>query len=72
MLHLWGRGEVYTDFWWGNTRERDHLEDPSLDGRVILRGYSGRGIEGKDWIDLAQDRNRRRAIVNAVMNFRVP
>jgi hypothetical protein len=21
-------------FWWGNLRERDHLEDPDVDGRI--------------------------------------
>jgi hypothetical protein len=31
-----GRREVYTGFWWGNLREGDHLEDPGIDGRIIL------------------------------------
>ena len=24
-------------FWWGNPRVRDHLGDPGVDGRIILR-----------------------------------
>ena len=32
-----GREEAYTGFWWGNLRERGHLEDPGVDGWIILR-----------------------------------
>jgi len=36
-------------------------------------GSDPRGvIPGRDWIDLAQDRVRLRALVNAVMNLWVP
>jgi hypothetical protein len=28
-------GEVYTEFWWGNLRVRDHLGDLGVDERII-------------------------------------
>jgi hypothetical protein len=31
-----------------------------------------KGWDGVDWIDLAQDRDQWRALVNTVMNLRVP
>jgi len=34
--NMYEGGEVHTGFWWGNLRERDHLEDPGIDGRMIL------------------------------------
>jgi len=33
---------VYTGFCWGNIRERDHLGDPGVDGRIILRWIFGK------------------------------
>jgi hypothetical protein len=49
------------------------LEDPGVDGRIILKWIFERlGGGGMDWINLAQDRDRWRALVNAVMNLRVP
>jgi hypothetical protein len=60
-------------FWWDNLEERDHLGDTGLDGRIIIKKdlqdvrY---GVMG--WNDLAQDTDRWRALVNVVMNLRVP
>jgi hypothetical protein len=64
---------VYVGFWLVNLRERDHLGDPGVDGRIILRWTFRKWDDGGvDWIELAQDRDRWRALVNAVMNLRFP
>jgi len=61
--------------WWGNRRERDHwgegrprrrwVDNIRMDLQEVGCGYV-------DWIGLAQDRDRWRTLVSAVMNFRVP
>jgi hypothetical protein len=48
------------------------LRDPVVDGRIILRWiFRNCDVEGMDWIDLAQDKDRWQALKNVVMNLRV-
>jgi len=64
---------VYTGFWWGNLRDRDHFEDSWCrwkgNNKMDLQEMECGGL---DWIDLAPDRYRWLALVNAVMNLRIP
>jgi hypothetical protein len=62
-----GRGEACTGFWWGNLKER-----PLGRPRHRWEDNIKMGCGGVDRIELAQDRGRWRALVNAVMNLRVP
>ena len=48
-----GREEVHAGFWWGNLMKRDHLEDPRVDGKIILMDLREAGCWGMNWIDLA-------------------
>jgi hypothetical protein len=73
MWHAWGRGEVFTGFMVGRPegnrplgRPRRRWEDNiKMDVREI-------GIDGANWIWLAQDRVQWWTFLNTVMNFRVP
>ena len=58
---------------WENLIEEDHLEDPGVTERIILKRILKKWDGGDmDWIELALDRDRCRAVVSAVMNLRVP
>ena len=47
-----GRGEAYTGFWWGNLKERDILEDPSVESRIIINWIFRKRDEGA-WTGLS-------------------
>jgi hypothetical protein len=53
---------------WESQKERDHKEDQDVGRWTILQWI----LEREDGIELAQDRDQWRAIVNTVMNLRVP
>jgi hypothetical protein len=40
MWHIWGTGKVHRGFRSGKSRERRHLKDLGIDGRIILKGSS--------------------------------
>jgi len=61
---------VQTGFWRVGLREREHLEDTGIEGRIIVKmDLQEVGWRGMNWIDLPQDRDRWRTLVNSVMNF---
>jgi hypothetical protein len=64
---------MHIGYWWENQREKRALGGPRrrwVDNVKIDLLEIGWG--GVDWIGLAQDRNKWRALVNEVTNLRVP
>jgi hypothetical protein len=54
--------------WWGSQKEINQ----DVRGWIILKWILERVQSGMDCIDLAQDRDKWRALENTVMNRRVP
>jgi hypothetical protein len=72
MWHVWETGEVRTGYGRGDLRKGDDVEDLGVDGEIILKWVFKMWDGGMDWIDLAQNRGRWRALVNTIMNSVVP
>jgi hypothetical protein len=68
MWHAWERGETCTGFLVGKPEGKRPLERPRR--RWDQTGPWGELLGGVECIHLAQDRDRWRAVVNAVMNLR--
>jgi hypothetical protein len=47
-----GKREVHAGFWWGDLREGDHLEDPGINGRVLLK-WIFKKWDGGTWTGLS-------------------
>jgi len=47
-----GRVVVCTEVWWGNLEEVDHLEEPDVDERIILRWIFRKWARGLAWTGL--------------------
>jgi hypothetical protein len=63
----------------GKSKETDHSEDLGIDGRILKlilkkqdwRAWTGgHGLEGMDFIHLAQDRDTCWTVMNMVITFR--
>jgi hypothetical protein len=66
-----GKRGLNIGYWWEIQKEGEHWEDQDVGGWAILKWILERA-GGIDWIDLAQDRDQWRALVNAVMSLQVP
>jgi hypothetical protein len=58
MWHVWEREELHIGFWWGNFRERYHLESQRLDGKLILKWMFKKWVGAMDCIVVARDEDR--------------
>jgi len=47
---MYGGEELYTGFWWGNLRERDHLENTGVDGKMDLQEVGWEAWTGLKWL----------------------
>jgi hypothetical protein len=68
-----GREGMRIRYGWERQKGSDHWEDRDVDGWTILGWICGEiKSDGVDWIDVAQDRDQWRTLVNTILNLLVP
>ena len=66
MQYAWGRGVHKVLL--GKPEGKNHLKYLDVNERIILKRIFKMCDGNMDWVNVAQDMERRRALVNAVMN----
>jgi len=65
MWHAWGRGEAFTGFWLGDPKVKGHWLRPRSGWEDNIKlNLRKIGIDGANWIRLAQDRVQWRTSVS--------
>jgi hypothetical protein len=56
MWHVLEKGAVPTGFWWRDLRERAHLKNVNIDGRILLKciltTWNGEAGTGLIWLSI--------------------
>jgi len=69
---VWGERRIHSEFWWKSLTEKHPWKKWAYMWDNIEKGLKETGLEVVDWINLAQNRDDLRTLVNTVLNFRGP
>jgi len=63
---------MHTDSWWGETLSKQTTWKTCTWDDIIKMDFKSIGWEGIEWINLAKNVDKWRAVMNVLMDFQVP